>query len=227
MDLYIVQHQKFVSTPTWPWWLPNFSVSFAYTMPDLPANEANHHLILINLSKIDLFLCLFSLFPFPEWHLFRKDFPGKWFLSVDGCNKAHLSFTVKTFVLIYLFYLGWGSGKQILLNMIILIWNTKTTTSWLALCMRNSLNSVSSCPPLAGRIAIDRAPAALCLLSVTVRSALERMGCTLKLVQSQDGTEILGGTPTSVWALMTQAVLVLTHSGSAHRKKPQFLNPSA
>lgn len=60
------------------------------------------------------------------------------------------------------------SRKQILLNTIILLWNIATSTSWLALCTRNSLNSVCSCLPLAGRITIDRAPAALGLLSVTV-----------------------------------------------------------
>lgn len=58
-------------------------------VPGLPSNEGNYHLVLINLSKINLFWCPFFLFPFLVWCFSMKDFAGKWFLSVDGCNKAH------------------------------------------------------------------------------------------------------------------------------------------
>lgn len=34
-----------------------------------------------------------------------KDFPGKLFLPVDGCDKAQASFTVKASILTYLFFI--------------------------------------------------------------------------------------------------------------------------
>lgn len=45
---------------------------------------------------------------------------------------------------------------------------------------------------------------------VLSKTALERANCTMKLMESQDGTEteIFSGTPTSVQALMSQAVLL-------------------
>lgn len=63
------------------------------------------------------------------------------------------------------------------------------------------------------------------LLSTT---ALERVGCTLKLRcrARMEQREIPSWTPTSVWALVSPAVLLLTHSDSSHRKPTQFLNPS-
>lgn len=98
MKQYIVQHQKFVSTSTWPCY-------FLSLVPGLPVKEGNYCLILINLSKIDLFWCPFPLFPFLVWCLSTKDFPEKLFLCVDGFYKAHASLTAEAFILIYFFFI--------------------------------------------------------------------------------------------------------------------------
>lgn len=68
MEQYIVQPQKFVSTSTWPCYLPNLSVSCAYMVSGLPADEGNYHLILRLLVFIKNRPVLVSIFlvPFPR-----------------------------------------------------------------------------------------------------------------------------------------------------------------